>query len=51
MGMLTATPLQYRVADLALAEAEPERFLVVNGELPIEEIHQVIITRVSDLLG
>ena len=36
---------------LALAESEPERFLVVNGELPIEEIHQVIITRVSDLLG
>ena len=36
---------------LALAESEPERFLVVNGELPIEEIHQVIITRVSDLLA
>lgn len=40
-----------RESYLALAEAEPERFLVVNGELPIEEIHQVIITRVSDLLG
>ena len=40
-----------RESYLALAEAEPGRFLVVNGELPIEEIHQVIITRVSDLLG
>ncbi|HEV8012599.1 MAG TPA: dTMP kinase [Pontimonas sp.] len=40
-----------RESYLALAQAEPERFLVVNGELPIEEIHQVIITRVSDLLG
>ena len=40
-----------RESYLALAHAEPERFLVVNGELPIEEIHQVIITRVSDLLG
>ena len=40
-----------RESYLALAEAEPERFLVVNGELPIEEINQVIITRVSDLLG
>ena len=40
-----------RESYLALAEGEPERFLVVNGELPIEEIHQVIITRVSDLLG
>ena len=40
-----------RESYLALAEAEPERFLVVNGELPIEEIHQVVITRVSDLLG
>jgi len=40
-----------RESYLALAEAEPERFLVVNGELPIEEIYQVIITRVSDLLG
>ena len=40
-----------RESYLALAQAEPERFLVVNGELPIDEIHQVIITRVSDLLG
>ena len=40
-----------RESYLALSDAEPERFLVVNGELPIEEIHQVIITRVSDLLG
>lgn len=40
-----------RESYLSLAAAEPERFLVVNGELPIEEIHQSIITEVSDLLG
>lgn len=40
-----------RESYLSLAAAEPERFLVVNGELPIEEIHQSIITKVSDLLG
>ena len=40
-----------RESYLSLAAAEPERFLVANGELPIEEIHQSIITKVSDLLG
>ncbi|MCF8548780.1 MAG: dTMP kinase [Pontimonas sp.] len=40
-----------RESYLSLAAAEPERFLVVNGELPIDEIHQSIITKVSDLLG
>jgi len=40
-----------RESYLSLAAAEPERFLVVNGELTIEEIHQSIITKVSDLLG
>jgi dTMP kinase len=40
-----------RESYLGLASAEPERFLVVDGELPIEEIHQSIITKVSDLLG
>ena len=40
-----------RESYLSLAAAEPERFLVVNGELPIEEIHHNIITKVSDLLG
>ena len=40
-----------RESYLSLAAAEPERFLVVNGELPIEEIHHSIITKVSDLLG
>jgi dTMP kinase len=40
-----------RESYLSLAAAEPERFLVVNGELPLEEIHQSIITKVSDLLG
>lgn len=40
-----------RESYLSLAAAEPERFLVVNGELPIEEIHRSIIAKVSDLLG
>jgi dTMP kinase len=40
-----------RESYLSLAAADPERFLVVNGELPIEEIHRSIITKVSDLLG
>jgi len=40
-----------RESFLSLAAEEPERFLVMNGELPIEEIHQTIITKVSDLLG
>lgn len=40
-----------RESYLSLAAAEPERFLVVNGELPIEEIHHSIITKMSDLLG
>lgn len=40
-----------RESYLSLAAAEPERFLVVNGELPIEEIHHSIIAKVSDLLG
>ncbi len=40
-----------RESYLTLAEAEPERFLVIDGERPLEEIHQVIIDKVSDLLG
>jgi len=40
-----------RESYLSLAAAEPERFLVVNGELPSEEIHHSIIAKVSDLLG
>ena len=39
-----------RESYLSLAAEEPERFLVVNGELPKDEIHQIIITKVSDLL-
>ena len=40
-----------RESYLEVASAEPERFLVVDGELPIEVIHHTIIKRVSDLLG
>ena len=39
-----------RESYLSLAAEEPARFLVVNGELPKDEIHQIIITKVSDLL-
>lgn len=40
-----------RESYLTLAHAEPERFLVIDGERPVEEIHQVIVDKVSDLLG
>lgn len=36
---------------LELAVAEPGRFLVIDGTLPIDEIHQAITHRVSDLFG
>lgn len=34
-----------------LATAEPRRFLEIDGQRPPAEIHQVIRTRVSELLG
>ena len=34
-----------------LAGAEPERIVIVDGELPAEEIHQQIVSRVQSLLG
>lgn len=40
-----------RESYLALAAEEPERFLVIDGESSIEEIHQAIFAKVSDLLG
>ncbi len=40
-----------RESYLALATEEPERFLVIDGESSIEEIHQAIVAKVSDLLG
>ena len=40
-----------RESYLALAAAEPDRFLVVDGERPIQEIHEAIVSTVSDLLG
>jgi dTMP kinase len=40
-----------RESYLALAAEEPERFLVIDGESSIEEIHEVIVAKVSDLLG
>lgn len=40
-----------RESYLALAAEEPHRFLVIDGESSIEEIHQAIVDKVSDLLG
>jgi dTMP kinase len=34
-----------------LADAEPERIVIIDGELPAEEIHQQIVSRVQSLLG
>lgn len=39
-----------RESYLALAAEEPERFLVIDGESSIEEIHEAIVAKVSDLL-
>lgn len=40
-----------RQAYLRLAEAEPDRFLVVDATLPIDDISGVIRARVEELLG
>jgi dTMP kinase len=40
-----------RESYLALAEAEPDRFLVIDGTGSVESIHQAITTRVSDVVG
>ena len=40
-----------RESYLALAAEEPHRFLVIDGESSIEEIHRAIVDKVSDLLG
>ena len=40
-----------RESYLALAAEEPERFLVIDGESSIEEIHEAIVAKVLDLLG
>jgi dTMP kinase len=40
-----------RESYLALAAEEPHRFLVIDGESTIEEIHRAIVDKVSDLLG
>ena len=34
-----------------LADVEPERIVIIDGELPAEEIHQQIVSRVQSLLG
>ena len=40
-----------RQAYRRLAGAEPERIVIIDGELPAEEIHQQIVSRVQSLLG
>lgn len=34
-----------------LADVEPERIVIIDGELPAEDIHQQIVSRVQSLLG
>ena len=36
---------------LALAHADPDRYLVVDGELPAEQIHELVKARVGPLTG
>jgi len=36
---------------LALAAADPDRYLVVDGELPTEQIHELVRARVAPLPG
>jgi dTMP kinase len=40
-----------RDAYLALADAEPQRFLVLDAALPVEELAQLIRSRVSEMLA
>lgn len=40
-----------RRAYLKLAEADPERFLVVDGTLPVDEIQALVRQRVTELLA
>ena len=40
-----------RQAYRRLAGAEPERIVIIDGELPAEEIHRQIVARVQSLLG
>jgi dTMP kinase len=40
-----------RESYLALATAEPDRFLVLEGTASVESIHEAITKRVSDLVG
>ena len=40
-----------REAYRRLAEEEPERIVIIDGQLPAEQIHQQVIDRVGKLLG
>ena len=40
-----------REAFLALAAAEPERFLVLDAALSVEELHQAILARVAEVIA
>lgn len=43
--------VRVREAYLAIAEREPDRFLVVDATLPVDEIAQAIRSRVGDVVG
>ena len=40
-----------REAYRRLAKEEPERIVIIDGQLPAEQIHQQVIDRVGKLLG
>jgi Thymidylate kinase len=40
-----------REAYRRLADEEPERIVIIDGQLPAEQIHQQVIDRVGKLLG
>jgi dTMP kinase len=53
MDRLESEPIEFhervRQEFLQLALLDPERYLVIDGTLPIQEIHEAIIARVAEL--
>jgi dTMP kinase len=53
MDRLESEPIEFhervRQEFLQLAMLDPERYLVVDGTLSVQEIHEVIIARVAEL--
>ena len=53
MDRLESEPIEFhervRQEFLQLALLDPERYLVIDGTMPIQEIHEAIIARVAEL--